>query len=75
MENGDVIDAELYPEVAPKTVENFIKLAKEGFYDGLTFHRVIPGFMIQGGDQKETEPAVLAIPFQENSMPTDLKTI
>ena len=52
MENGDVIDAELYPEVAPKTVENFIKLAKEGFYDGLTFHRVIPGFMIQGGDPK-----------------------
>lgn len=40
---------ELYPEIAPKTVENFIKLAQEGFYDGLIFHRVIPGFMIQGG--------------------------
>jgi cyclophilin family peptidyl-prolyl cis-trans isomerase len=45
---GD-IDVELYPEAAPKTVENFAKLAGEGFYDGLTFHRVIPDFMIQGG--------------------------
>lgn len=50
MENGDVIKAELYPEVAPNTVNNFISLAKKGFYDGLIFHRVIPGFMIQGGD-------------------------
>ena len=49
MENGGVMKAELYPETAPKTVENFIKLVKEGFYDGLIFHRVIPGFMIQGG--------------------------
>lgn len=49
MENGSVMKAELYPEIAPKTVENFIKLVKEGFYDGLIFHRVIPGFMIQGG--------------------------
>lgn len=49
MENGGVMKAELYPEIAPKTVENFIKLVKEGFYDGLIFHRVIPGFMIQGG--------------------------
>ena len=49
MENGGVIKGELYPEIAPKTVENFIKLAQEGFYDGLIFHRVIPGFMIQGG--------------------------
>ena len=50
MENGGKIELELYPEHAPKTVANFEKLVKEGFYDGLTFHRVIPGFMIQGGD-------------------------
>lgn len=50
MEHGGVIELELYPEIAPKTVENFLKLVNEGFYDGLIFHRVIPGFMIQGGD-------------------------
>jgi peptidyl-prolyl cis-trans isomerase B (cyclophilin B) len=50
MENGDVMKAELYPEIAPNTVNNFISLVKKGFYDGLIFHRVIPGFMIQGGD-------------------------
>lgn len=50
MENGGIIKLELYPEVAPITVENFVKLAKEGFYDGLIFHRVIKDFMIQGGD-------------------------
>lgn len=49
MESGDVIKAELYPEVAPNTVNNFISLVKGGFYDGLIFHRVISGFMIQGG--------------------------
>ncbi len=49
MVNGDVIKAELYPDVAPITVENFIKLIQENFYDGLIFHRVINGFMIQGG--------------------------
>jgi peptidyl-prolyl cis-trans isomerase B (cyclophilin B) len=52
MENGDVIKAELYPEIAPNTVNNFISLVKKGFYDGVIFHRVIPGFMIQGGDPK-----------------------
>ena len=50
MENGGKIELELYPEAAPKTVANFLKLVSEGFYDGLIFHRVIPGFMIQGGD-------------------------
>ncbi len=50
MENGGTMKAELYPDVAPNTVNNFIALAKSGFYDGLIFHRVIPGFMIQGGD-------------------------
>ena len=49
MENGDIIKAELYPEVAPNTVNNFVSLVKKGFYDGLIFHRVINGFMIQGG--------------------------
>lgn len=52
MENGGVIRLELYPEYAPKTVANFEKLVREGFYDGLIFHRVIAGFMIQGGDPK-----------------------
>ena len=49
MENGGVIKAELYPEIAPNTVRNFIDLINRGFYDGVMFHRVIPGFMIQGG--------------------------
>ena len=49
MENGDVMKAELYPEIAPNTVNNFISLVKKNFYDGLIFHRVINGFMIQGG--------------------------
>ena len=49
MDNGDVMKAELYPEIAPNTVNNFISLVKKGFYDGLIFHRVINGFMIQGG--------------------------
>ena len=50
MANGDVMTLELYPETAPNTVANFVELANAGFYDGLIFHRVIPGFMIQGGD-------------------------
>ena len=49
MEDGGVMTAELYPEIAPITVDNFVKLAKANFYDGIIFHRVIPGFMIQGG--------------------------
>ncbi len=49
MENGDIIRAELYPDIAPNSVNNFISLVQKGFYDGLIFHRCIPGFMIQGG--------------------------
>ena len=54
MESGGKMVAELYPEVAPNTVNNFISLIKKGFFDGLIFHRVIPGFMIQGGDPQGT---------------------
>ncbi|MBQ6281820.1 MAG: peptidylprolyl isomerase, partial [Oscillospiraceae bacterium] len=54
MENGGVIKGELYPEIAPQSVYNFIDLIKKGFYDGLIFHRVIEGFMIQGGDPQGT---------------------
>ena len=50
MENGSIMKAELYPEIAPNTVNNFVSLVSKGFYDGIIFHRVIPGFMIQGGD-------------------------
>lgn len=54
LENGKVVKGELYPDKAPETVKNFESLANKGFYDGLTFHRVIPGFMIQGGDPEGT---------------------
>ncbi len=54
MENGKTITAELYPEIAPNTVANFVTLVQSGFYDGVIFHRVIPGFMIQGGDPQGT---------------------
>ena len=54
MEDGSIMKAELYPKVAPNTVNNFISLVSKGFYDGLIFHRVISGFMIQGGDPKGT---------------------
>lgn len=54
MENGDIMKAELYPEIAPNTVNNFISLISKGFYDSLIFHRVINGFMLQGGDPQGT---------------------
>ena len=77
MENGDVIKAELYPEVAPNTVNNFISLVKKGFYDGLIFHRVINGFMIQGGcpDGLGTGGPGYNIPgeFAQNGFANDLK--
>lgn len=76
MENGDVIKAELYPKVAPTTVANFISLVEKGFYNGLIFHRVIPGFMIQGGDPLGTGTGGpgYAIPgeFSENGFKNNL---
>ena len=54
MENDDKIEIELYPEIAPNTVHNFISLVEKGYYDGVIFHRVIPGFMVQGGDPDGT---------------------
>lgn len=77
MENGDVMKAELYPEIAPNTVNNFISLVKKGFYDGLIFHRVISGFMIQGGcpDGTGTGGPGYSIKgeFAQNGFPNDLK--
>lgn len=77
MENGDTMSAELYPEISPKTVENFVKLVNEKFYDGLIFHRVIPGFMIQGGDPQGTGmggPGYSIVgEFSSNGFPNDLK--
>jgi len=77
MENGDLIKAELYPEIAPNTVKNFISLIQKGFYDGLIFHRVIPGFMIQGGDPQGTGIGgpgyCIKGEFASNGFPNDLK--
>ena len=75
MDNGDVMKAELYPEIAPNTVNNFISLVKKGFYDGLIFHRVINGFMIQGGCLDGTVWAVRDTALRVNSLRTDLKMI
>ena len=69
MENGGKIVAELYPEVAPNTVNNFISLVQNGFYNGLIFHRVIPGFMIQGGCPQGTGTAVPAMPSRASLNP------
>ena len=77
MENGDVIKFELYPEIAPNTVNNFISLSKKGFYDDLIFHRVISGFMIQGGDPdgRGTGGPGYSIKgeFAQNGFPNNLK--
>ena len=77
MENGKKIKIELYPDKAPITVANFEKLVKEGFYDGLTFHRVIPGFMIQGGDPEGTgmggSKNKIKGEFASNGVKNDLK--
>lgn len=77
MENGDVIKAELYPEVASNTVNNFISLVKKGYYDGLIFHRVIHGFMIQGGCPQGTGMGgpgySIKGEFSQNGVKNDLK--
>ena len=77
MENGGVIKAELYPEIAPNTVNNFIHLIQKGFYDGLIFHRVIPGFMIQGGCPDGSGMGgpgwQIKGEFTQNRFPNDLK--
>lgn len=77
MENGDIIKAELYPETAPNTVHNFISLINRNFYDGLIFHRVIRGFMIQGGDPEGTGmggPGYgIKGEFSQNGFTNDLK--
>ena len=77
MEDGGKMVAELYPEVAPNTVNNFISLVKSGFYNGLIFHRVIPGFMIQGGCPQGTGPGgpgySIKGEFSANGVPNDLK--
>ena len=77
MENGDVIKAELYPEVAPNTVNNFISLVKKGYYDGLIFHRVIRGFRIQGGCPQGTGMGgpgySIKGEFSQNGVKNDLK--
>ena len=77
MEDGGIMSGELYPEIAPISVENFEKLAKDGFYDGLTFHRVIPGFMIQGGCPKGNGTGgpgwTITGEFKANGVENDLK--
>ncbi|HIX65262.1 MAG TPA: peptidylprolyl isomerase [Candidatus Anaerotruncus excrementipullorum] len=77
MENGKQIKLELYPEKAPQTVENFKKLVQQGFYDGLIFHRVIRGFMIQGGDPEGTGMGgpgyTIKGEFLANGVPNDLR--
>ena len=77
MENGDIMKAELYPEVAPNTVNNFVSLVKKGYYDGLIFHRVIRGFMIQGGCPQGTGMGgpgySIKGEFSQNGVKNDLK--
>ena len=77
MEDGGIIRIELYPAIAPNTVNNFLSLVKKGFYDGIIFHRVIPGFMIQGGDPTGTGTGGpgyrIRGEFRQNGFPNALK--
>ena len=77
MENGDIMKAELYPEIAPNTVRNFVSLVNKGYYDGLIFHRVISGFMIQGGCPQGTGMGgpgyCIKGEFSQNGFKNDLK--
>lgn len=77
MENGGIVKAELYPEIAPNTVNNFISLVGKGYYDGLIFHRVIPGFMVQGGCPQGLGTGgpgyTIKGEFAKNGHPNDLK--
>ena len=77
MQDGGVIALELYPETAPISVENFVKLARDGFYDGVIFHRVVPGFVIQGGDPTGTGMGgpgyQIKGEFRANGVKNDLK--
>lgn len=77
MENGDIMEFEMYPDIAPKTVQNFVDLIQKHFYDGLIFHRIIKGFMIQGGDPQGTGMGGpgYTIPgeFRANGFDNDLK--
>ncbi len=77
MENGDIMKAELYPDIAPNTVNNFISLINRGFYDGVIFHRVISGFMLQGGDPEGTGMGgpgyTIKGEFTNNGFKNDLK--
>ena len=77
MDSGKTIRLELYPEIAPVTVENFLDLVKKGFYNGLTFHRIIPGFMIQGGDPSRNGTGgpgyKIKGEFRSNGVKNDLK--
>ena len=74
MANGKKVKVELYPDVAPNTVNNFISLVNKGFYNGLKFHRVIRGFMIQGGAPRETAPAAPGTESRASSDKTDSTT-
>ena len=77
MKDGSIMKAELYPDIAPITVKNFVELASKGFYNGLIFHRVIPGFMIQGGDPEGTGMGgpgyCIKGEFSANGVKNDLK--
>ncbi|MBO7405893.1 MAG: peptidylprolyl isomerase [Clostridia bacterium] len=79
MENGGIINLELYPDKAPITVDNFVSLVNDGFYDGLIFHRVIKGFMIQGGDPEGTGSGgsgkTIKGEFAANGVPNDISHV